>query len=139
MATCCTNGVRSQIDGLLTMIKMLVALCLSVLVNDFHQVLQCSVTGADLGREPPPPLSSGNHSEKGKILLQNQTFCFLRKCRKCHFRDSRCSKSSGGNTPAPPPPAGLGLRVIYIPYNHIMTPFTASNVQTNHQAICHMT
>ena len=58
------------------------------------------LSGADLGGarglQPPPPLS-GNHSEKGKFLLfanfKIKHFAFS-ECRKCHFRDSRCSKFS---------------------------------------------
>ena len=63
--------------------------------------------GADLGgaRGPRPFLSSGNHSEKGKILLfancKIQHFAFS-ECRKCHFRDSRCSQFGwGGHAPGP--------------------------------------
>ena len=55
-----------------------------------------SCAGADLGGggEGPPP-SSGNHSEKGKMLLfancKIKHFAFS-ECRKCHFRGSICSK-----------------------------------------------
>ena len=69
----------------------------------------CSRGGFRGGEGPPPPLSSGNHSEKGKILLcancKIKHFAFI-ECRKCHFRDSRCSKCVGGHAPGPPPGSG---------------------------------
>ena len=58
------------------------------------RLLQTGRGGFRRGRRGRGPLSLGNHSEKGQILLyancKIKHFGFL-ECRKCHFRDSRMS------------------------------------------------